>query len=319
MAAPFSSPTTPPPLRSIFQPNPNPPKALFSLTGSFHGGPHRAKVCYNSIGATSVSLWSSSANYSNLRNGSTKLSGKPVAVKRLLQNRQAFLFIFSYQGVMFRRGVVRNATMEEIEAEKSLIEDDAKGRMEKTIDTMRANFNSVRTGRANPSMLDKIEVEYYGTPVSLKSIAQISTPDASSLLVQPYDKSSLKAIEKAIVSSNLGLTPNNDGEVIRMSIPQLTSERRKELSKMVAKLAEEGKVALRNIRRDALKAYEKLEKEKKLSEDNVKDLSSDLQKLTDEYMKKIDNIFKQKEKWCADGLTCLSGVAEGLTTPYAYV
>lgn len=191
---------------------------------------------------------------------------------------------------------MRNATIEEIEAEKSLIEDDAKGRMEKTIDTMRANFNSVRTGRANPSMLDKIEVEYYGTPVSLKSIAQISTPDASSLLVQPYDKSSLKAIEKAIVSSDLGLTPNNDGEVIRMSIPQLTSERRKELSKMVAKLAEEGKVALRNIRRDALKAYEKLEKEKKLSEDNVKDLSSDLQKLTDEYMKKLENIFKQKEK-----------------------
>lgn len=192
--------------------------------------------------------------------------------------------------------MVRNATIEEIEAEKSLIEDDAKGRMEKTIDTMRTNFNSVRTGRANPSMLDKIEVEYYGTPVSLKSIAQISTPDASSLLVQPYDKSSLKAIEKAIVSSNLGLTPNNDGEVIRMSIPQLTSERRKELSKMVAKLAEEGKVALRNIRRDALRAYEKLEKEKKLSEDNVKDLSSDLQKLTDEYMKKLDTIFKQKEK-----------------------
>ncbi|KAH8515490.1 hypothetical protein H0E87_004094, partial [Populus deltoides] len=248
---------------------------------SFHRGPHRAKVGYNSIGAASVSLWSSSANYSSLRNGSSKLSGKPVAVKRLLQNR---------------RGVVRNATIEEIEAEKSLIEDDAKGRMEKTIDTMRTNFNSVRTGRANPSMLDKIEVEYYGTPVSLKSIAQISTPDASSLLVQPYDKSSLKAIEKAIVSSDLGLTPNNDGEVIRMSIPQLTSERRKELSKMVAKLAEEGKVALRNIRRDALKAYEKLEKEKKLSEDNVKDLSSDLQKLTDEYMKKLDNIFKQKEK-----------------------
>ncbi|KAL9395837.1 hypothetical protein Peur_010090 [Populus x canadensis] len=279
MAAPFSSPTTPPPLRSIFQPNPNPPKALLSLTGT--PNPYSLTVGYNSIGATSVSLWSSSANYSSLRNGSTKLSGKPVSVKRLLQNR---------------RGVVRNATIEEIEAEKSLIEDDAKGRMEKTIDTMRANFNSVRTGRANPSMLDKIEVEYYGTPVSLKSIAQISTPDASSLLVQPYDKSSLKAIEKAIVSSDLGLTPNNDGEVIRMSIPQLTSERRKELSKMVAKLAEEGKVALRNIRRDALKAYEKLEKEKKLSEDNVKDLSSDLQKLTDEYMKKLDNIFKQKEK-----------------------
>ncbi|CAK7346591.1 unnamed protein product [Dovyalis caffra] len=277
MATPFSSTTATPPLRSIFQPKPNPPKANVSLSGSFQRGRNWAKVRYNTSAAASVSLWSSSANYSGLRNGSTKLSGKPVVVKRL-------------------RGVIRNATMEEIEAEKSLIEEDAKGRMEKTIDTMRNNFNSVRTGRANPSMLDKIEVEYYGTPVSLKSIAQISTPDASSLLVQPYDKSSLKAIEKAIVNSNLGLTPNNDGEVIRLSVPQLTSERRKELSKMVAKLAEEGKVALRNIRRDALKAYEKLEKEKKLSEDNVKDLSSDLQKLTDEYMKKIETIFKQKEK-----------------------
>ncbi|KAF3772136.1 Ribosome-recycling factor [Nymphaea thermarum] len=125
-------------------------------------------------------------------------------------------------------------------------------------------------------------VEYYGSPVSLKSIAQISTPDSSSLLVQPYDKSSLKVIEKAIVSSDLDLTPNNDGEVIRLTIPPLTSERRK--------------VALRNIRRDALKAYEKLEKEKKLSEDNVKDLSNDLQKLTDEYMKKIEALYKQKEK-----------------------
>ncbi|KAH9785851.1 Ribosome-recycling factor [Citrus sinensis] len=171
-----------------------------------------------------------------------------------------------------------------------------KARMERTIDMVRTNFNSVRTGRSNPAMLDKIEVEYYGSPVSLKSIAQINTPDSSSLLIQPYDKSSLKSIEKAIVSSDLGMTPNNDGEVIRLTLPQLTSERRKELSKVVAKQAEEGKVAVRNIRRDALKAYEKLQKEKKLSEDNVKDLSSDLQKLTDEYMKKIDSIYKQKEK-----------------------
>ncbi|KAK3018344.1 hypothetical protein RJ639_004756 [Escallonia herrerae] len=194
------------------------------------------------------------------------------------------------------RGILRCATIEEIEAEKSLIEKSVKEKMEKTIDTVRSNFNSIRTGRSNPAMLDKIEVEYYGTPVSLKSIAQISTPDSSSLLVQPYDKSSLKAIEKAIVSSDLGLTPNNDGEVIRLSLPQLTSDRRKELSKVVAKQAEEGKVAVRNIRRDAIKSYDKLEKEKKLSEDNVKDLSSDLQKVTDEYMKKIDSIFKQKEK-----------------------
>ncbi|KAK6164669.1 hypothetical protein DH2020_001533 [Rehmannia glutinosa] len=172
--------------------------------------------------------------------------------------------------------------------------------MEKTIDNVRSGFNSIRTGRANPAILDKIEVEYYGTPVILKSIAQISTPDSSSLLVQPYDKSSLKSIEKAIVASDLGLTPNNDGEVIRLTLPQLTSERRKELSKIVAKQAEEGKVAIRNIRRDAIKSYEKLEKEKKLSEDNVKDLSADLQKVTDEYMKKIDSIYKQKEKKVTD-------------------
>ncbi|KAF9618820.1 hypothetical protein IFM89_002688 [Coptis chinensis] len=217
--------------------------------------------------------------------------------------------------------------------------------MEKTIESVRENFNAVRTGRASPSMLDRVEVEYYGTPVSLKSIAQISSPDASSLLIQPYDKSSLKSIEKAIVSSDRSLNPNNDGEVIRLSVPQLTSDRRKELSKVVAKQAEEGKVesgaqpffrlnvgilllgpnhvgilllspnrlcawesgmdnqaiaaawvAIRNIRRDAIKSYEKLEKEKKLSEDIVKDLSGDLQKMTDEYMKKIDSIFKQKEK-----------------------
>ncbi|GFP92295.1 lignin-forming anionic peroxidase [Phtheirospermum japonicum] len=160
----------------------------------------------------------------------------------------------------FRMGVFKCATIEEIEAEKSMIEKAAKEKMEKTIESLRSGFNSIRTGRANPAVLDKIEVEYYGTPVSLKSIAQISTPDASSLLVQPYDKSSLKVIEKAIVSSDLGLTPNNDGEVIRLTLPQLTSDRRKELSKIVAKQAEEGK------------------------------------KVTDEYMKKIDTVYKQKEK-----------------------
>jgi ribosome recycling factor len=186
--------------------------------------------------------------------------------------------------------------MEEIEAEKSLIEKNAKEKMEKSIESLKSSFNSVRTGRSNPAMLDKIEVEYYGSPVGLKTIAQISTPNSSSLLVTPYDKSSLKMIEKAIVSSNLGLSPNNDGEVIRLSVPQLTSERRKEMLKVVAKQAEEGKVAVRNIRREAIKAYEKLEKEKKLSEDNVKDLSADLQKVTDEYIKKVESTLKQKEK-----------------------
>ncbi|XP_057550192.1 ribosome-recycling factor, chloroplastic isoform X2 [Amaranthus tricolor] len=233
-----------------------------------------------SLQGTSVSLWRSSANYVKIDFGVKKISGKSVVVRQFSQ----------------RAGTFRCATIEEIEAEKSLIEKDTKQRMEKTIETVRSNFNSVRTNRANPSMLDRIEVEYYGTPVSLKSIAQISTPDASSILISPFDKSSLKSIEKAIVTSQLGLTPSNDGDVIRLSLPPLTSERRKELSKVVAKLAEEGKVAVRNIRRDALKAYEKLEKEKKLSEDNVKDLSADLQKMTDEYMKKVESIYKQKEQ-----------------------
>ncbi|WVY96205.1 hypothetical protein V8G54_028356 [Vigna mungo] len=254
-----SSPTTC--VRSLFR---NPPRALLSF--------HVVKRSF-----------SSSASYATLKLPlGFSLSPTPLISKGLSHRRTP---------------LVRAATIEEIEAEKAAIENDAKSRMERTIDNVRTNFNSIRTGRANPAMLDKIEVEYYGTPVSLKSIAQISTPDASSLLVQPYDKSSLKAIEKAIVSSDLGMTPNNDGELIRLSIPQLTSERRKvfssstdaavsrcisfveELSKIVAKQAEEGKVALRNIRRDALKAYDKLEKEKKLSEDNVKDLSSDLQTL----------------------------------------
>ncbi|KAG2697093.1 hypothetical protein I3760_07G090300 [Carya illinoinensis] len=275
MAAPFSQTT---PVRSILQPSQNPPKILFFLRDSYRGGPDCVK-CQSSRG--SLYSWSLALNNVRLRNGVVGFSGNRNVVKQLLQRR---------------RGLVRAATTEEIEAEKSLIEKDAKGRMEKTLETVRTNFNSIRTGRANPAMLDKIVVEYYGSPVSLKSIAQISTPDASSLLVQPYDKSSLKSIEKAIVGSDLGMTPNNDGEVIRLTLPQLTSERRKDLSKVVARLAEEGKVALRNVRRDTLKAYEKLEKEKKLSEDIVKGFSNDLQKLTDEYMKKLDAIYKQKEK-----------------------
>ncbi|BAF21961.1 ribosome-recycling factor, chloroplastic [Oryza sativa Japonica Group] len=224
-------------------------------------------------------ILSSSTNFMSLRAGPMRFYSRPL----ILQNSD-------------KRAVLRHATIEEIEAEKSVIEDQARERMEKAIETVQNNFNTVRTGRANPAMLDRIEVEYYGTPVNLKSIAQINTPDATSLLIQPYDKSSLKLIEKTIVAANLGVTPSNDGEVIRVTVPPLTSDRRKELAKTVAKLAEEGKVAIRNIRRDAIKAYDKLEKEKKLSEDNVKDLSADLQKVTDEYMKKIEAIQKQKEQ-----------------------
>ncbi|OAE34358.1 hypothetical protein AXG93_1054s1440 [Marchantia polymorpha subsp. ruderalis] len=191
---------------------------------------------------------------------------------------------------------IRCATTEEIDAEKELIEEDAMERMEKTLETVRGNFNSVRTGRASPNLLDRVEVEYYGTNVILKSIAQVSTPDGSTILIQPFDKSSLGAIEKAIIKSDVGLNPNNDGNVIRLNVPQLTSDRRKDLLKLVSKLSEDGKVALRNVRRDSIKAYEKLEKEKKLSSDNVKDLSDDIQKMTDDYVKKIDVLLKEKEK-----------------------
>lgn len=222
-------------------------------------------------------------------------------VRRSLTSRNSFFgkplsLTFSHQQRNVRTGVCRCATIEEIEAEKQLIEEDAIERMEKSLETIKTNFNSIRTGRASPALLDRIEVEYYGSPVNLKSLAQVSVQDGGTLLVQPYDKTSLKSIEKAISKSNLGLTPSNDGNVIRLSIPQLTSERRKELLKVVSKIAEEGKIAVRNIRRDAIKAYEKLEKEKKLSEDNVKDLSGDLQKVTDEFIKKVDSLYKQKEK-----------------------
>eukprot|EP00250_Pteridium_aquilinum_P000391 c10426_g1_i1 orf=433-1260(-) len=195
-----------------------------------------------------------------------------------------------------RCAVVRGATTDDIEAEKELIEEDALERMQKTLESVKGNFNTVRTGRASPALLDRVEVEYYGSSVALKSIAQVSTPDGSTLLIQPFDKSSLSSIEKAISKSDVGLTPNSDGNAIRLFIPPLTADRRKELLKMVSKLSEEGKVAIRNIRRDAIKSYEKLEKEKKLSEDNVKDLSTSMQKITDDYVKKVEALLKQKEK-----------------------
>ncbi|PRQ26107.1 putative ribosome recycling factor [Rosa chinensis] len=276
MATHFSPAT---PARSILQPKLNPPKALLSIRDCY-GGARAWKKCQPST--VNVCSWSSAASYVAPPGGAAKFSGNPIVVKKQLLQKRA--------------GTVKAATIEEIEAEKSVIEKDAKGRMEKTIETVRSNFNSIRTGRASPAMLDKIEVDYYGSPVGLKSLAQISSPDGASLLISPYDKSSLKSIEKAIVASDLGMTPNNDGEVIRLTLPQLTSDRRKELTKVVSKQAEEGKVALRNIRRDTLKAYEKLQKEKKLSEDTLKDFSSDLQKWTDEYVKKLDTISKQKEK-----------------------
>jgi ribosome recycling factor len=139
-------------------------------------------------------------------------------------------------------------------------------------------------------------VEYYGTPTPLKSLASISTPDSSTIVIQPYDKGSLNQLEKSISQSDVGLTPNNDGQVIRLNIPPLTTERRKELVKSAGKFAEEGKVALRNIRRDAIEAARKQEKSGEVSEDEARDLQNDIQKITDKYITKIEELLAEKEK-----------------------
>jgi ribosome recycling factor len=168
--------------------------------------------------------------------------------------------------------------------------------MQKAIESTQRNFNTIRTGRANTSLLDRVMVEYYGTPTSLKSLANINTPDASTITIQPYDKGTLNLIEKAIQMSDIGLNPNNDGQVIRLNIPPLTSERRKELVKMAGKMAEEGKVSVRNIRRDAVDSVRKQEKNSEVSEDEAKDLQEKIQKLTDKYIAKVDELLAEKEK-----------------------
>jgi ribosome recycling factor len=168
--------------------------------------------------------------------------------------------------------------------------------MQKAVEATQRAFNTIRTGRANATLLDRVMVEYYGSPTPLKSLANINTPDASTITIQPYDKTSLNVIEKAIQLSDIGLTPNNDGQVIRLNVPPLTSERRKEFVKMASKFAEEGKVAIRNIRRDAVDSVRKQEKGSEISEDESKDLQDKIQKLTDKYISKIDESLAEKEK-----------------------
>ena len=153
--------------------------------------------------------------------------------------------------------------------------------MRKSLEATQRNFNTIRTGRANTSLLDKISVEYYGADTPLKSLATISAPDAQTIQIQPFDLSAMAVIEKSIATSDLGLTPNNDGKVIRINIPPLTEERRKELCKLASKYAEEGKVALRNLRRDAIDQIKKQEKEGELSEDLSRDEQDKVQKQTD--------------------------------------
>jgi ribosome recycling factor len=171
----------------------------------------------------------------------------------------------------------------------------AEERMNKAIQASQNEMNTLRSGKATPTMLDRITVEYYGTPTPLKQMANLSVKDGTSLVVQPYDKTSLAEIEKAIAKSDLGLNPNNDGEVIRISVPPLSGERRKELCKMVSKMGEEGKVAIRNVRRDAMDDIKKLEKSDGISEDEIRNYQEDVQKKTDAFIKKIDALVSSKE------------------------
>ena len=169
-------------------------------------------------------------------------------------------------------------------------------KMVKTIDVVKANFAAVRAGRANAGVLDRIMVEYYGTPTPLNQVAAISSPDPRTLTIQPWDMTLMKAIEKAIQTSDLGINPQNDGRVIRLAFPQLTEERRKDLTKQVKKYGEEGKVAVRNIRRDAMDEIKKATKKSEITEDDQKKLEKDLQDLTDKRCKEIDELTAKKEK-----------------------
>lgn len=169
-------------------------------------------------------------------------------------------------------------------------------RMDKTLEVLGENFGSVRAGRANAKVLDRISVEYYGQETPLNGVATISSPDARTLVIQPWDAKLLKDIQKAIQASDLGINPQNDGRVIRLVFPQLTEERRKDLTKQVRKYSEEAKVAMRNIRRDGMDYIKKLKKNSEITEDDQKKAEKDLQDLTDKYIKKIDEACAVKEK-----------------------
>ena len=171
-----------------------------------------------------------------------------------------------------------------------------KEKMEKSVDSLASEYSTIRAGRANPHILDTISVDYYGQPSSLQSVANISVAEARTLMIQPWEASLIKEIEKAILTADLGLTPNNDGKVIRLTFPELTEERRKELVKDVKKKGEGAKVAIRNIRRDANDMIKKQQKANEISEDEQKDAESEIQKLTDQYVSQVDQMIEEKSK-----------------------
>lgn len=169
-------------------------------------------------------------------------------------------------------------------------------KMKKAFESMNRQFHEVRTGRASPSLVEGMHIDYYGTPTMLKQLAAISAPDAHLIVIQPWDPTAIVEIEKTIMKSNLGITPSNDGKMIRLSVPQLSKERRQELAKLIHKMAEDGRVAMRTIRRDAKEALEKLEKDKIVSEDDKFRGIDELQKAVDRYIARIDELLKNKEK-----------------------
>ena len=169
-------------------------------------------------------------------------------------------------------------------------------KMKKALDALRRELATLRAGRATPALLDKITVDYYGTPTPISQVANISVPEPRMITIQAWEKPMIAQIEKAILKSDLGLTPNSDGVIIRLNIPQLTQQRRIELVKVVHKKAEENRIVIRNVRRDANDVVKKLEKEKSISEDEAKKAQEDMQKLTDKYIKEVDTIMSAKEK-----------------------
>jgi len=174
--------------------------------------------------------------------------------------------------------------------------DSMKKSMEKTVDSLRKEYQKVRTGRASTAILEDIKVMYYDTPTPINQVAQIAVPEARVITIQPWENKLIAAVEKAILNANIGLTPTNDGKLIRLSIPPLTEERRKEIVKQLKKMAEEGKIAIRNIRRDAIDSLKKLEKDKKISEDDLKRAEKDVQDVTNSFVSKVDDVFVAKEK-----------------------
>ncbi len=178
---------------------------------------------------------------------------------------------------------------------------DARERMEKTIDALQSDLRAIRTGRASPALVEHVMVEYYGTPTALNQLAGVTVPEPRLLMIRPWDRNTLGTIEKAILKSDLGLTPNNDGQVIRLIIPQLTEERRRDLNKLVSRRVEEARVSARNIRRDAIEMLRDAEKEKMIDEDDLRKGQEQVQELTDKFIKQIDEVGKAKEAEILEG------------------